>query len=37
VPRLDPARFDISPVIAADTLDVLAEIRARARDDAIEG
>jgi DNA ligase-1 len=24
-------------VIAADTLDVLAEIRARARDDAIEG
>jgi len=37
VPRLDPARFDISPVIAAPSLDALAEIRARARDDAIEG
>ncbi len=37
VPRLDPARFDISEVIAAATLDELAAIRERARDDAIEG
>ncbi|WP_333838296.1 cisplatin damage response ATP-dependent DNA ligase [Novosphingobium sp.] len=37
VPRLDPQRFDISAVITAANLDELAEIRARARDDAIEG
>ena len=34
---LDPERFDVSPVIAARTLDELASIRERARDDAIEG
>ena len=37
VPRLDPARFDISGVIPATSLDELAEIRSRARDEAIEG
>ncbi len=37
VPRLDPSRFDISAVIAAASLDDLAAIRERARDDAIEG
>src|SRR3546814_1222875 len=37
VPRLDPERFDISPVIPATSLDELAAIRERARDDAIEG
>ena len=37
VPRLDPARFDISEVIAADSLDSLAAIRERTRDEAIEG
>jgi DNA ligase 1 len=37
VPRLDPARFDLSQVIPAKTLDELAAIRERARDDAIEG
>jgi DNA ligase-1 len=37
VPRLDPLRFDLSPVIAAASLEQLADIRARARDDAIEG
>jgi len=37
VPQLDPALFDISQVIAADTLDQLAEIREGARDAAIEG
>ena len=37
IPRLDPARFDISPLIAAASLDELAAIRERARDDAIEG
>ena len=36
-PRLDPLRFDLSPVIAAASLEQLADIRARARDDAIEG
>jgi len=34
---LDPARFDLSPVIAAASLDELAAIRERARDEAIEG
>ncbi len=37
VPRLDPERFDLSSTIAATTLDELAAIRERARDDAIEG
>ncbi len=37
MPRLDPARFDLSELIPAANLDDLAEIRGRARDDAIEG
>ncbi|WP_225207409.1 cisplatin damage response ATP-dependent DNA ligase [Novosphingobium huizhouense] len=37
VPRLDPERFDLSQVIAASDMDDLAEIRAGARDAAIEG
>lgn len=37
VPRLDPARFDLSPVIAADSWDQLERLRAEARDAAIEG
>jgi len=37
MPRLDPGAFDISQVIEAKTLDELAAIRERARDDAIEG
>ena len=37
VPRLDPQRFDLSAVIPAASLDELAAIRERARDDAIEG
>ncbi len=37
VTRLDPERFDISQVIDAATFEDLVEIRARARDDAIEG
>lgn len=37
VPRLDPGRFDLSPVIPAASLDELSAIRERARDDAIEG
>ena len=37
LPRLDPERFDLSQVIAAADMDDLAEIRARARDAAIEG
>ncbi|ABQ70324.1 DNA ligase (ATP) [Rhizorhabdus wittichii RW1] len=35
--RLDPARFDLSAVIAARDFDELAETRAGARDAAIEG
>ncbi len=35
--RLDPQRFDLSCVIEAKDMDELAEIRAKARDDAIEG
>jgi DNA ligase-1 len=35
--RLDLARFDISEVIEASSLDELAAIRERARDEAIEG
>ncbi len=37
VPQLDSERFDISAVIAAGSLEELAAIRERARDDAIEG
>ncbi|MCP3735055.1 cisplatin damage response ATP-dependent DNA ligase [Sphingomonas sp. RP10(2022)] len=37
VPRLDPDRFDISQVIAADSFTELEAIRAGARDAAIEG
>ncbi|HZV58111.1 MAG TPA: cisplatin damage response ATP-dependent DNA ligase [Sphingobium sp.] len=37
VPRLDPVRFDLSQIIPAASLDELAAIRERARDDAIEG
>jgi DNA ligase-1 len=37
VPRLDPALFDLSEVIEATSLDELAAIRERARDEAIEG
>ena len=37
VPRLDPDRFDLSPVIPAADFDALAALRERARDDAIEG
>ena len=37
VPRLDPARFDLSEVIAAGSLEALGAIRERARDEAIEG
>ena len=36
-PRLDPARFDLSEVIAANSLADLAAIRERAHDEAIEG
>jgi DNA ligase-1 len=35
--RLDPERFDLSPVIAAASFEELVEIRSRARDEAIEG
>jgi DNA ligase-1 len=37
VPRLDSARFDISEVVPADHFEALGEIRAAARDEAIEG
>jgi DNA ligase 1 len=37
MPRLDPDYFDLSQVIEAATLDDLARIRERTRDDAIEG
>ena len=37
VARLDPQRFDLSQLIAADSFDDLAEIRSGARDAAIEG
>jgi DNA ligase-1 len=37
VPTLDPARFDLSPLIEADSWDALAQLRAGARDAAIEG
>jgi DNA ligase-1 len=37
VPRLDPARFDLSGLIEAPDFEALAEIRAGARDASIEG
>ncbi|MCW3847076.1 cisplatin damage response ATP-dependent DNA ligase [Sphingomonas sp. LB-2] len=37
VPRLDPGRFDLSALIDAETFAALEEIRAGARDAAIEG
>ena len=37
MPALDPARFDLSALIAADSWDDLAQLRAGARDAAIEG
>ncbi len=37
MPRLDVTRFDLSAVIEADNFEELAEIRAGARDAAIEG
>jgi DNA ligase-1 len=37
VPRLDPERFDLSALIEAATFEELEEIRAGARDAAIEG
>ncbi len=37
VPKLDPVRFDLSAVIAADSFAALGDIRAGARDAAIEG
>ena len=37
IPHFDPARFDLSAVIEASDFDALEEIRARARDAAIEG
>jgi DNA ligase-1 len=37
MPRLNPERFDLSSVIEAASLNELAAIRERARDDAIEG
>lgn len=37
MPELDPVRFDLSQTIAAKDMEALAEIRAGARDAAIEG
>jgi len=37
IPTLDPARFDLSPLIVASSWDALADLRAGARDAAIEG
>jgi len=37
MPRLDPSRFDLSAVIEAESFGALEEIRAGARDAAIEG
>jgi DNA ligase-1 len=37
VARLDPTRFDLSPDLAADSLQALAELRAAPPDPAIEG
>lgn len=37
MPQLDPERFDLSQIIAVKDMDALGEIRAVARDSAIEG
>ncbi len=37
ISRIDPRHFDLSAVIDAESMEELAAIRARARDDAIEG
>jgi len=37
VPKLDPARFDLSALIEAENFEALEEIRAGARDASIEG
>jgi ATP-dependent DNA ligase len=37
VPKLDPARFDLSALIEAESFEVLEEIRGGARDASIEG
>ena len=37
MPGLDPARFELSPIVEAESWDDLARIRAGARDAAIEG
>jgi len=37
IARLDPERFDLSALIEADSFEVLEELRAGARDSAIEG
>ena len=37
MPRLDPARFDLSQLIEADSFEALEELRAGARDASIEG
>ncbi len=37
VPQLDPGRFDLSALIESDNFEALGEIRAGARDAAIEG
>ncbi len=37
ISRLDPVRFDLSEVIAVESFAELAELRARSRDEAIEG
>ena len=37
VPTLDPERFDLSTIIDAPSFEALEELRAGARDSAIEG
>lgn len=37
VPRLDPARFDLSPLLEADSLEALQRLRAEPPEPAIEG
>jgi DNA ligase-1 len=37
LPRLDPNRFDLSQLIAANSFDQLRDVRAQARDESIEG
>src|SRR6185312_10750617 len=36
-PRLDPERFDVSPLIAAQSFEQLEDLRLNARDTSIEG